>query len=207
MEPVCPRCGAPVALGQVNHETACLERQLSMLSRTGVERGVSGEAPGVEDDRAADLIGGLIGFLQEVTARERAAQAALARPALPATRLRAGEEDLDTMVARLLDWRCVGWANGALVSGESAWHDPMVMRRRFSTRDEDAAEVREHPMPKSLELIRIHRIHNNRWEWHMARRDRFGTMETLVTAPTAPLAICRAALRVGSLAKARGQVG
>lgn len=182
-----------IAPGDRNHEPDCLERLLSTLYQTGVQRGVRGEAPGAEDDRAAELLGHVMGLFNELNARERAAQATLARPPMTAV-FQSGSDDLDTMIARFLEWRGIGWRAGELVSGEAAWNDPTVVRRRFSTRNEDAAMVREHPLVKPLELIRVHRIHTHHWEWHMARRDRFGSLETQVKAPTAALAICRAAL-------------
>ena len=202
----CPRCGVTVPPSEANHEYHCLEHHLVALYNMGVQRGVAGESEDDGfDDKAAEMIGRILELAWEWRATGREARATTAEVAatqamavmLSGTR---PGTDVDTLVAKFLEWQNVGWLYGQPVSGESAWADPRVIRRRFSQRLEDALPLLSHPLLKPYELIRIHRISTQSWEWHVIRRDRWGTMESLIVAPSAPMAICRAALRLSGLA-------
>ncbi len=206
----CPRCGSHVPPTEANHEYHCLEHHLVALYNMGVQRGVAGESEddGI-DDRAAEMIGRVLELAWEWRAngRERRepvgggqAMAAMLSGSRPGT-------DIDTLVAKFLEWQNIGWLYGQAVSGERSWFDPRVIRRRFSQNIDDALPLLQHPLIKPYELIRIHRIALQTWEWHVIRRDRWGSMESMVVGPSAPMAICRAALKLSGLAPRERDAG
>ena len=198
----CARCGADVPPTEANHEYHCLEHHLVALYNMGVQRGVAGEGEGDGfDDKAAEMIGRILELAWEWRASGRARRSEPGQAAAMTAMLASSRPgtDIDTLVARFLEWQNIGWLYGQPVSGDRAWVDPRVIRRRYSQSVEDAMPLMLHPLLKPYELIRIHRISTQSWEWHVIRRDRWGTMESLVVAPTAPMAICRAALKLSGV--------
>jgi hypothetical protein len=206
----CPRCGQDIQPTESSHDYNCLEALLVRLYQMGVKRGLLGEYEGDFDDRAADMIGDVLGFVwpwrEAAYARQLAAPPAAITLA-PEPPLPRDEMDLDSQIARLLGWQNIGWLNGQAVSGEAAWYDRRVVRRRFSKQYEDASLVMRLPIMRSLELIQVHRLNSTSWEWHMSRKLVTGSLESVVREATAALAICRAAVKVSGIAAFAQRVG
>ena len=197
MSTTCPRCGVARGPHDPNHDYACLETMLMSLYQLGVRRGLQGqEGDGDYDDQGASLINEVLALAWpwHEAAAKRPAGAALAAAGRPL----GSDADIDTQVARLLHWEDVGWLDGRPVSGEAAWRDPRVVRRRFSQRLEDAERVRRHPLLAPYRLLQVHRRLGQRWEWHVVGTNRDGDMETIVRDRTAPLALCRAAVQLAA---------
>ena len=192
----CPRCGQHVARGDTNHDYACLETMLMALYQIGVRRGLEGEAAATGfDDKGAELIGEVVAMAWAWREEALGRRMQSLGQGLGAGRPRAGtDEDLDTQIARFLGWENIGWLGQQPVSGEAAWNDPRVVRRRFSQRYDDAMIVKRHQLLRPYMLIQVHRIHSVSWEWHVAAKNSEGNLETLVREATAPMAVCRAAI-------------
>jgi hypothetical protein len=209
LETLCPRCGLAYKRGDSNHDYVCIETMLMALYQVGVKRGLEGEVSvGSFDDQGAELLGDILALAwswREANQDKLALGAGIAA-ATPFNRPR-DDHDLDTRIAAFLAWENVGWLDGLAVSGEAAWYDPRVVRRRFSMRLEDAMVVKRHPALRPYSLYQVHRIYGNRWEWHMATRTADGHMESLVREATAPMAICMAALKLASATGGRSMAG
>jgi len=172
------------------------------LYQLGVKRGLEGDHAGVTfDEQGAATINDIMTqvWTWREAARARPTQVQAIVPARPRFEL-----DYDGKIARFLGWENIGWLNGLPVSGEAAWHDPRVVRRRFSSVWEDAQLVLRHPLLRPYTLIQVHRLTGNGWEWLVAQRMRDGSFETLVKDFTAPLAVCRAAMKLAGTASLAG---
>jgi hypothetical protein len=207
---ICPRCGIAVSKGEANHDYVCIETMLMALYQVGVKRGLEGEGnSGSFDDQGAELLGDVLALAwswrEAAQGRGAGANPATLMPAASRPRL-AQDQDLDTQVASFLAWENIGWFEGMPVSGESAWQDPRVIRRRFSTRYDDAMVVMRHPLLRPYQVYQVHRIHHNQWEWHVSTKNRDGELEAVVRERTAPLAVCLAALKLAGAAAGRGSL-
>jgi hypothetical protein len=200
VELICPRCGDAYQPNDPEHDYACIERMLMALYQLGVKRGLQGDgAPGTFDEQGAEKINDVM--TQVWHWREAARSRRVQAPAIVAARPPRPELDFDGKIARFLGWENVGWLDGVPVSGEAAWHDPRVVRRRFSRVVEDARIVMLHPLLRPYTLIQVHRTSGNGWEWLVAHRGIDGSYDELVKDYTAPMAICRAALQLAGRPK------
>jgi hypothetical protein len=206
----CPRCSQDIPPSESSHDYNCLETLLVHLYQLGVKRGLMGEYEGDFDNQAAEKIGDVLAFAwpwrEAALAKQVAAQPAAITLAIQPPRARS-EHELDTMIARLLNWQNIGWLGIMAVSGEAAWYDPRVVRRRFSHHYDDAMLVWRLPLMRSLELVQIHRINSTHWEWHVSRKTASGSLESVVREPTAAMAICRAAIKVSGVVRQGQLVG
>jgi hypothetical protein len=209
VELICPRCGDAYHQGDSGHDYVCVEKMLMTLYQLGVKRGLQGERTvGPFDELGAETINDVMtlvwGWREASRERQRERQPEIAA-IVPARQRR--ELDFDGQIARFLGWENIGWLNGVPVSGEAAWHDPRVIRRRFSQVHEDAAVVMQHPLLRPYAVIQVHRTNGNGWEWHVALRTVDGGFETMVKDFTAPMAVCRAALHLAGSPAVRTKLG